>query len=192
MHTGPRLSKEWVAKWERSGRTLLLPVWIDPSEIGQWQEFQRQHPELVEASRESLEAARKLEEGVRRSPPNRQLGVSPGVSQKTTSATASVLKALNGIRSASIRNRDPVVTALFHHLNRDMLKYAFAHLRKAAAHGCDKVIWEEYEKNLDQNIQDLWVRSINGSYQPQPVRRTYIPKASRNLHDRRQESSVRP
>jgi RNA-directed DNA polymerase len=36
---------------------------------------------------------------------------------------------------------------------------------------------EGYERDLERNIQDLCDRVHSGRYRPQPVRRTYIPKA---------------
>ena len=64
MHTWSRLSKSGEENGNEADESCL-PVWIGSSEIDQWQEFQRQHPEGEESSREKLEAARKLEEGVR-------------------------------------------------------------------------------------------------------------------------------
>lgn len=35
---------------------------------------------------------------------------------------------------------------------------------------------QDYEQNLEENLQKLVQRMKNGSYKPQPVKRVYIPK----------------
>ena len=40
---------------------------------------------------------------------------------------------------------------------------------------------DEYEQNLDDNLQRLHARIHSGQYWPKPVRRTYIPKADGSL-----------
>ena len=65
---------------------------------------------------------------------------------------------------------------LMHLINEWSLKYCFYSLKKNKAPGIDKVTLEEYEKNLDGNIEDLLRRMKTMSYRPQAVRRTYVPK----------------
>jgi retron-type reverse transcriptase len=40
---------------------------------------------------------------------------------------------------------------------------------------------EDYEQNLEVNLQRLHARIHSGQYWPSPVRRTYIPKADGSL-----------
>lgn len=68
-------------------------------------------------------------------------------------------------------------TTLAHLLDEEMLKQCHAELKKGKALGIDHVSKEEYETNLDANIADLVARLKRKAYRPQPVRRTYIPKA---------------
>jgi retron-type reverse transcriptase len=68
-------------------------------------------------------------------------------------------------------------TALLHHVDDAALKRAFRRLRREASAGVDGVTVVDYEQNLDANIRDLCERVHSGRYRPQPVRRTYIPKA---------------
>ncbi len=157
--------QKWIEEW-KSGRVTDLPDWIPIDEIDEWIEFQNKHPELTAHDAEKLGQLQKLEKGAQRKKLIR-------VPRATSTA---VSKALNSIRSASIRNGDIKFTALFHHVNKRMLTMAFYELRKNAAPGCDRVTWEEYAKDLETNIDNLWRRIINWSYYPQPVRRTYIPK----------------
>ena len=46
------------------------------------------------------------------------------------------------------------------------------------ASGADGVTKDGYGENAEQNIQELITRMKTFSYRPQPVRRTYIPKAN--------------
>lgn len=68
-------------------------------------------------------------------------------------------------------------TTLAHLLDEEMLKQCHAELKKGKALGIDHISKEEYEANLDTNIADLVARLKRKAYRPQPVRRTYIPKA---------------
>jgi retron-type reverse transcriptase len=45
------------------------------------------------------------------------------------------------------------------------------------ATGVDQTTKEEYGAKLGENLEDLLRRMKSFSYRPQPVRRTYIPKA---------------
>jgi group II intron reverse transcriptase/maturase len=63
-------------------------------------------------------------------------------------------------------------------LNEENLKECFGLLKKGKAAGVDGVTLEEYEVNLDENLRGLVDRMKRQAYKPQPVRRTYIPKAN--------------
>jgi group II intron reverse transcriptase/maturase len=63
-------------------------------------------------------------------------------------------------------------------LNEENLKECFGLLKKGKATGVDGVTLEEYEVNLDENLRGLVERMKRQAYKPQPVRRTYIPKAN--------------
>jgi retron-type reverse transcriptase len=68
-------------------------------------------------------------------------------------------------------------TALLHHVDEAALLRAFQRQRRAASAGVDGMTVERYERDLERNIRDLCDRVHSGRYRPQPVRRTYIPKA---------------
>src|ERR1700745_1384761 len=53
---------------------------------------------------------------------------------------------------------------------------AFRGLRKDASAGIDGVTYEQYETNVEENIQQLHQRLKEGKYQAQPLRRVYIHK----------------
>ncbi|WP_245491342.1 hypothetical protein [Mesorhizobium sp. M2A.F.Ca.ET.037.01.1.1] len=67
-------------------------------------------------------------------------------------------------------------TALFHHINPEMLRTALYALKREAAPGVDGTTWRTYEADLDQRIADLHDRVQRGAYRALPSRRTYIPK----------------
>jgi RNA-directed DNA polymerase len=62
-------------------------------------------------------------------------------------------------------------------IDLDALKRAFGRIRKDAAVGVDGVTKEQYEQNLEQNLQGLHERLKSGRYRHQPIRRVHIPKA---------------
>lgn len=82
------------------------------------------------------------------------------------------------VRIAEIAKEKPkeVFTALYHHLNQEMLIECHQELSGNKAAGVDRVTKAEYEKNLEENIKNLVERLERQGYRPQPVRRTYIPK----------------
>lgn len=67
---------------------------------------------------------------------------------------------------------------LMHRVNRETLKEQHRKQKTGKAKGVDKMTKEEYEAKLDERIEDLVTRMKKFSYRPNPVRRTYIPKAN--------------
>jgi len=68
-------------------------------------------------------------------------------------------------------------TNLAHHIDIEWLHRAYELTRKDGAVGVDGETADEYEKNLEANLQDLLNRAKSGTYVAPPVRRAYIPKA---------------
>ena len=66
---------------------------------------------------------------------------------------------------------------MLHHVDVEALRRAFKRQRRAASPGVDRVTVDEYEQNLDDNLQRLHARVHSGQYWPKPVLRVYIPKA---------------
>jgi len=58
------------------------------------------------------------------------------------------------------------------------LRESYFQLKSGRAAGIDGVSLEEYGRNLKANLDQLSERIRRGIYRPQPVRRTYIPKAN--------------
>lgn len=65
---------------------------------------------------------------------------------------------------------------LYRLLNEGNLRQCFYDLRKDAAPGVDGVTFQEYEKNLEENLRNLVRRLKHKSYHARLVRRKYIPK----------------
>ena len=61
------------------------------------------------------------------------------------------------------------------------LRECFGMLKPGKAAGIDEISLEEYGSNLHENLKDLVGRMKRQAYHPQPVRRTYIPKANGKL-----------
>ncbi len=107
-------------------------------------------------------------------------GTKGNADQQSTVRTQSrkaVSQAQARIREAVNRNRTERLTALFHHLDRDVLRGAFLKLRKDAAAGVDDETWVDYQRDLEPRLRDLHSRLHRGAYRALPSRRVYIPKA---------------
>lgn len=93
-----------------------------------------------------------------------------------TQGGESALTFLERIGQRARKDKEEKFTTLLSHLKVPLLREAFMSLRKRAAAGVDGVTWSEYAERLDERLLDLQDRVHRGSYHPQPVRRTYIPK----------------
>src|SRR6266699_7226153 len=70
----------------------------------------------------------------------------------------SVSQALGRIRQAAKQRKKEKFTALFHHISVELLRLSFFELKKDAAPGVDGLAWQDYEADLDHNIEDLHAR----------------------------------
>ena len=83
---------------------------------------------------------------------------------------------LKGIRYQSAKYEK--LTTLINRVNEETLKEAHRKQKTGKAVGIDGETKEAYEANLEENVKDLIKRMKAFKYIPQPVRRTYIPKAN--------------
>jgi group II intron reverse transcriptase/maturase len=67
--------------------------------------------------------------------------------------------------------------SLAHHIDLSLLEHAYGLTRKDGAPGVDGVTADEYERELERNLQGLLDGFKSGTYKAPPVRRVYIPKA---------------
>jgi group II intron reverse transcriptase/maturase len=81
-------------------------------------------------------------------------------------------------RIAELAKEDPKrqFSSIAHLITVAKLYEAFRGLRKDASAGIDGVTYEQYETNVEENIQQLQQRLKEGKYRAQPLRRVYIPK----------------
>lgn len=93
-----------------------------------------------------------------------------------TQRRVSVSPGLDRVRHAARQRKKEKFTALLHHVTVDLLRDAFLALKRRAAPGVDGVTWQDYEANLEGNLQDLHAQVHRGTYRAQPVRRRFIPK----------------
>jgi len=88
----------------------------------------------------------------------------------------SVSQALDRIRKVARERKRQRFTALFHHISIDLLEEAFYELKQNAAPGVDRLMWTDYEADLERKLEDLHDRVQRGAYRALPLRRVYIPK----------------
>ena len=67
-------------------------------------------------------------------------------------------------------------TSLAHLLDVDFLRGCYFELGRDRASGIDGVSWQDYGKQLDENLENLVERMKAKRYKPQPAKRVYIPK----------------
>jgi len=74
--------------------------------------------------------------------------------------------------------REPKIrfTSLAHLLNEWFLRDCHDSLNRNKAVGADHVSWQEYNGNVQENIDNLVDRMKRKAYKPIPARRVYIPK----------------
>ena len=83
---------------------------------------------------------------------------------------------LRGIANKAAEQKRYRFGDLYRMLNEENLRWSFYQLRKDAACGVDRVTFEDYESNLDDNLADLVERLKHKRYRAKLVRRKYIPK----------------
>jgi hypothetical protein len=83
---------------------------------------------------------------------------------------------LRAITDKAARNKHHRFRDLYRQLTQEALRQSFYLLRKDAACGVDGVTFQEYEKDLERNLDRLVQKLKNKSYKARLVRRKYIPK----------------
>lgn len=83
---------------------------------------------------------------------------------------------LERISQLARENPEMVFTSVGHLINKDLLRQCHEAMESHKAVGTDGITKEEYEKELDRNLDDLVKRLKNKSYKPKPARRVEIPK----------------
>ena len=88
-------------------------------------------------------------------------------------------------RVAKLAKQSPgmVFTSLSHHIDVEWLTEARRRTRKDGAPGVDGQTAEDFEQDLEANLQGLLNRAKSGTYRAPPVRRARIPKESGEYRD---------
>lgn len=95
---------------------------------------------------------------------------------RRTQSRGSVSQGLDRVRNAARQRKKERFTALLHHVTVDLLRDAFLALKRRAAPGVDGLTWQDYQANLEANLQGLHARVQRGTYRALPVKRRFIPK----------------
>jgi retron-type reverse transcriptase len=93
----------------------------------------------------------------------------------------SVSSSLIALNQKAQRDKKHRFRNLYALLNLQALYESFASLRKNAAPGVDGVTYDDYQQNLDENLQKLLTRRKCKSYRAPHVKRCFIPKAGGKL-----------
>ena len=83
---------------------------------------------------------------------------------RRTQGRGSVSQGLDRVRSAARQRKKEKFTALLHHVTIELLRDAFLALKRRAAPGVDGLTWQDYEANLEGNLQELHAKVHSGSY----------------------------
>ena len=75
------------------------------------------------------------------------------------------------------------VQGLMKYINKESLIEQDEKQEKGKAVGIDRVTKEEYDENLEENIDDLIERMKRFAYRPKSTRRVYIPKEGSKSKD---------
>ena len=108
-----------------------------------------------------------------------RVGTKGNIGQSHTCRTQcreSVSQRLAHVRNAAKQHKKEKFTALLHNVDADLLLESFWALKRQAAPGVDGVTWQDYEANLNENLEMLHCKVHSGKYRAQPVRRRFIPK----------------
>ena len=103
------------------------------------------------------------------------------VTAEGTSRPETILQRLERIAAQAREYPEMQFTTLAHLLDVPMLERAFWSLNPDSAPGVDRVTWQDYQRNLDTNLEDLHERLKSQTYTPQPVQRRWIPKSNGKL-----------
>jgi RNA-directed DNA polymerase len=89
-------------------------------------------------------------------------------------------------RIAELAKQSPqrAFTSLAYQMDLNWLKEAYRRTRKDGAAGVDGMTADEYEQDLEGNLQRLLGHAKSGTYQAPPVRRVHIPKGGSTTETR--------
>jgi len=86
------------------------------------------------------------------------------------------LNGLDRIGEAARKGTTIRFTSLMHHITNNLLREAYAALKRDAASGVDDETWRQYGEQLENRLLDLHERVQSGRYRAKPSKRIWIPK----------------
>ena len=86
------------------------------------------------------------------------------------------LARISQLSSENRNNPEFRFISLAHLIDKQMLKECHASMDGGKAVGIDGISKEDYEQNLNENLEDLVDRMKRNAYKPKPARRVEIPK----------------
>lgn len=101
-----------------------------------------------------------------------------GTHHQNTQRRNAVETKLNLITKKAKESKELKFNNILHLLKERNLAECLKELKRGKAVGVDGVSLEEYEKELDKNLEDLVKRMKAWKYKPKPVRRVYIEKGN--------------
>ena len=95
-----------------------------------------------------------------------------------TQCRESIYNKLQLIHQKAKTDKRMKFTTLMHHIyDIDMLRWSYSEIKRNAAPGVDGETWENYGRELEENLQNLSGKLKSGAYKAKAVRRVFIPKA---------------
>ena len=128
---------------------------------------------------EQLAAEQSAAEPTAAEPVEPRVGTKGNACQQTmpwAQSQTSMPHALERIRKVARERKKEKFISLSHHISIDLLEDAFYELKVDAAPGVDRLTWNDYEADLERNLEDLHNRVRSGAYRARPSRRVYIPR----------------
>jgi len=80
------------------------------------------------------------------------------------------------VREAAKRDGKLRFTALLHHVTIELLRDSYSNLKRKATPGVDGVTWEEYGRDLEGRLKDLYGRIHRGAYRALPITKSLDPE----------------
>ncbi len=93
-----------------------------------------------------------------------------------TSRSQPISTQIQEIAKQAIEYPEMVFTTLAHRIDVEWLREAYRQTNKSSAAGIDGITAVEYGANLDENLQELYQRLVNGQYKAPPVERVWLDK----------------
>ena len=93
-----------------------------------------------------------------------------------TSRSQPISTQIQEIAKQAIEYPEMVFTTLAHRIDVGWLREAYRQTNKRSAAGIDGITAAEYGANLDENLQELHRRLVNGQYKAPPVERVWLDK----------------